>query len=56
MKQDYKGDRLWCACTTQDDHFTAAELIERRRLETEIQANEDEDRKKRREVCAACDL
>eukprot|EP00197_Chlamydomonas_leiostraca_P002226 CAMPEP_0202859708 /NCGR_PEP_ID=MMETSP1391-20130828/1705_1 /ASSEMBLY_ACC=CAM_ASM_000867 /TAXON_ID=1034604 /ORGANISM="Chlamydomonas leiostraca, Strain SAG 11-49" /LENGTH=237 /DNA_ID=CAMNT_0049538765 /DNA_START=68 /DNA_END=777 /DNA_ORIENTATION=+ len=46
------GVRLGLGKQEEDDHFTAAELIERRRLETEIQANEDEERRRRREAQA----
>lgn len=33
-----------------EQRYTAAENVERRALEVEIQADEDEDRKQRREV------
>jgi len=36
----------------EDNYYTNAELIERRRMESEIQANEDEERRRKREVWA----
>lgn len=44
------GVRLGLGKQAQDDHFTNPELITRRLLESEIQANEDEERRARREV------
>ena len=44
------GVRLGLGKQEQDDVYTNADNIQRRMLETEIQANEDEDRKERREV------
>lgn len=45
-----EGVRLGLGKQEQDDQYTNAENIQRRMLETEIQANEAEDRKERREV------
>lgn len=36
----------------EDNHYTNAELIERRKMECEIQADEDDERRQKREVCA----
>jgi hypothetical protein len=44
------GVRLGLGKQQEDDKFTAAENIERRKLEVEIQADEDPERRKRREV------
>lgn len=44
------GVRLGLGKQAQDDHYTAAENITRRKLEVEIQAEETADRKERREV------
>ncbi|KAL6757493.1 hypothetical protein V8C86DRAFT_1671542 [Haematococcus lacustris] len=44
------GVRLGLGKQVEDDHFTNAELVERRRMESEIQANEDEERRRRREA------
>ncbi len=44
------GIRLGLGKQEQDNVYTNADNIQRRMLETEIQANEDEDRKERREV------
>jgi hypothetical protein len=41
---------LAAATQEEDSHFTNAELIERRRMESEIQADEDEERRRKREV------
>ena len=46
------GVRLGLGKQAQDDHYTNPELITRRLLESEIQANEDEERRVRREVRA----
>ena len=35
----------------EDSHFTNADLIERRRMECEIQADEDDERRQKRVVC-----
>lgn len=44
------GVRLGLGKQAQDDHYTAAENISRRKLEVEIQAEEAPERRKRREV------
>ncbi len=44
------GVRLGLGKQQEDDHYTNPELIERKKLETEIQADEDEDRRRKREV------
>jgi hypothetical protein len=44
------GVRLGLGKQAEDDHYTAAENITRRRLEVEIQAEEAPERKERREV------
>jgi len=44
------GARLGLGKQAQDDHFTNPELITRKLLESEVQANEDADRRVRREV------
>ena len=46
--------RLGLGKQAEDAKYTAAENVERRRLEVEIQADEDPDRKKRREVSDSC--
>lgn len=46
------GVRLGLGKQQEDDKYTAAENIERKRLEVEIQADEDPERRKRREVGA----
>lgn len=48
------GSRLGVGKAEQDDFFTSADNVGRRRLEVEIQADEDEGRQRRREVsCGA---
>jgi hypothetical protein len=44
------GVRLGLGKQAQDDHYTAAENISRRKLEVEIQAEEAPERRERREV------
>lgn len=44
------GVRLGLGKQAQDDQYTAAENITRRKLEVEIQAEEAPERKERREV------
>ena len=39
-----------CATQEEDNHYTNAELIERRKMECEIQADEDDERRRKREV------
>eukprot|EP00882_Tetradesmus_deserticola_P003079 GHRQ01003268.1.p1 GENE.GHRQ01003268.1~~GHRQ01003268.1.p1 ORF type:complete len:397 (+),score=163.19 GHRQ01003268.1:119-1309(+) len=46
------GVRLGLGKQQEDDKYTAADSVERRRLEVEIQADEDPDRKRRREAQA----
>mmetsp|Transcript_5581 Transcript_5581/g.15031 ORF Transcript_5581/g.15031 Transcript_5581/m.15031 type:complete len:360 (+) Transcript_5581:52-1131(+) len=46
------GIRLGVGKQEEDNYFTNAELIERRKMECEIQANEDEDRRRKREAQA----
>ena len=46
------GIQLGLGKQAQDDFYTAAENVGRKRLETEIQATEDEARKEKREVSA----
>jgi hypothetical protein len=46
------GVRLGLGKQQQDDEFTAAESITRKKLEVELQADEDPERTKRREVSA----
>ena len=46
------GVRLGLGKQEQDDFYTASENVQRKRLETEIQATEDEARRERREVGA----
>lgn len=46
------GVRLGLGKQEQDDFYTASENVQRKRLETEIQAMEDEARRERREVGA----
>lgn len=48
------GVRLGLGKQAQDDHYTAAENITRKKLEVEIQAEETADRKERREVGPNC--
>ena len=49
------GVRLGVGKQEEDNLYTDANLIERRRLESEIQATEDEDRRRKREVsCLEC--
>jgi hypothetical protein len=45
------GVRLGVGKQQEDDKFTAAEGIARKKLEVELQADEDPERTKRREVC-----
>lgn len=45
------GVRLGLGKAEQDNFFTSAENVVRKRLEIEVQADEDEDRRSRREVC-----
>lgn len=45
-----EGTRLGLGKQEEDNVYTNAENVVRKRLETEIQADEDEDRKERREV------
>jgi hypothetical protein len=47
------GVRLGLGKQQEDDKYTAAENIERKKLEVEIQADEDPARRKRREVGGA---
>lgn len=47
------GVRLGLGKQAQDDHYTAAENISRKKLEVEIQAEEAPERKERREVGAS---
>jgi hypothetical protein len=49
------GVRLGLGKQQEDDKFTAAENIERKKLEVEIQADEDPERRKRREVGGVTD-
>jgi hypothetical protein len=44
------GVRLGLGKQAQDDHYTAAENISRKKLEVELQAEEAPERKERREV------
>lgn len=44
------GVRLGLGKQAEDDHYTAAENISRKRLEVELQADETSERKERREV------
>jgi hypothetical protein len=44
------GLRLGLGKQEQEDFYMAAENVTRKRLETEVQAEEDEDRTQRREV------
>lgn len=44
------GVRLGLGKQAEDDHYTAAENIVRKKLEVEIQADETSERKERREV------
>ena len=44
------GVRIGLGKQQQDDYYTSAENIQRKQLEVEIQATEDENRTKRREV------
>ena len=44
------GLRLGLGKQAQEDFYMAAENVTRKRLETEVQAEEDEDRTQRREV------
>lgn len=44
------GLRLGVGKAEEDDFYTAAENIVRKRLEVEVQAEEDEERMRRREV------
>ncbi len=44
------GLRLGLGKAEEDSYFTAAENIVRKRLEVEVQAEEDEERTRRREV------
>jgi hypothetical protein len=46
--------RLGLGKQAQDDHYTAAENVSRKKLEVEIQAGEAPERKERREVGATC--
>lgn len=46
------GVRLGLGKQAQDDHYTAAENITRKKLEVEVQADETSERKERREVRA----
>jgi hypothetical protein len=48
------GVRLGLGKQAQDNHYTAAENITRKKLEVEIQAEETADRKERREVGFKC--
>jgi hypothetical protein len=51
------GLRLGVGKAEEDAHYTAAENIVRKRLEVEVQAEEDEARTRRREVRAfACNV
>jgi hypothetical protein len=45
------GTRLGLGKQNEDDFFTNSENIQRKRLEIEIQATEDPERAKKREVC-----
>eukprot|EP00877_Chromochloris_zofingiensis_P011958 jgi/Chrzof1/7015/Cz02g07210.t1 len=49
------GVRLGLGKQEQDDQYTAAENVSRKKLESEIQANEDESRTRRREMEVARD-
>ena len=44
------GVRLGLGKQEEDDFYTAADNIQRKRLETEVQATEDDERAARREV------
>ena len=48
------GVRIGLGKQQQDDFYTAAENVTRKQLEVEIQAAEDEQRTKRREVRHLC--
>jgi hypothetical protein len=45
-----EGTRLGLGKQEQDNVYTNPENVQRKRLETEIQADENEERKERREV------
>ena len=45
------GSRLGLGTQEQEDFYMAAENVTRKRLETEVQADEGADRAQRREVC-----
>ena len=45
-----EGTRLGLGKQEEDNVYTNSENVVRKRLETEIQADEDEERKERREV------
>lgn len=50
------GVRLGVGKQEEDNHYTNPENIDRKKLETEIQANEDPERKRKREVGALLHL